>query len=194
MGPLAGSTLDPEAQWGRCMNPQILEGIMHAACPDLVFKRHPDKPHIKNVYRPVAGELIHLFPYEGRTMPEYDIRYAIERWVPDPACNRLDRADLRADRPVSLQDASDLLAKHGVQGAVAELMKRTTNGDKVGYLRVRELGGTAIRGWRSVLSKLVELKLMTVTDAERVAFKYGSSTERSSWAAHLGKQALAVQG
>ncbi len=195
MGGLAGSSLDPQAQRGRTMQPWQLEQILAATCPSLIFKVHPQKDWIKGAYRQLPGspEATYLFAFENRPMPEYDVRYAIRKWIPDPDCKRLERGDLRGDKPVTLEQARDLLKKHGKEGAVAELMKRQNNADRVGYIPVVELGGTAIRGWRSVLARAVELKLMTVTDAENVAFKFGTG-DRAAWAAHLGKQSLLVQG
>lgn len=155
---------NPQLQMGRAMMPGELERKLTSINPNFIYEVHARNKTKKSIYLPVAGEKKHLVIYENSYMPEHSIMRLVKKDIRDMSVNSLDRKDLPKHEwsPERNEWVFD-------DSAPMPGMKRVLICD-------REL----VRGWRTVLLRLIQNKYITISDAERV---FGTCND-SRWAYH----------
>lgn len=142
-------------QWGTPMHARELEKKLLQLSPYLGFEFNPRRGKM---------ELFHILPdstrnsmgfYEPDWMPEYSLFNVREKWTPAEGVNRITRKEVEE-----------------------------SNGH-AGFKKVVEPWNEVIRGWRTVVAKVVIARLTTPDAAERL---FGTSN-RATWAAKMGKAA-----
>jgi len=155
---------DPEKRLGKPLSTEKLEAKLKKVNPKLAFEFNQFNSTKKAVYLVDSRGKRFICAYENMVMPERSIMKVREIEVPENV-EHIDRKDLG---PVELIPGRGFVPKNGVNP----------------YIRkVRTPWGEHIRGWRTVLIKLVQEGVATPTQIER-AFGPDNTKE---WQAHLGK-------
>lgn len=162
---------NPEYQLGKSLTDTELETKLRPLLPaNCIFIDNPRDATKKAIVRQRPdGTLETICSYERGVMPEHSIMRIQVEDVKDPGTRHIDRADLPK--------------YEYVPGSGIVWMD---DSPKPGYVRVKKLWGEKTRGWRTVLIRLIQSRLLTLSDAERV---FGADI-RPQWAAGTGKQEL----
>jgi hypothetical protein len=182
---------NPARQLGRCLTPAEFEAQIVAplGVPNLLFEVHPTNRNRRCMYQIRDGEKHLICVYENNPMPEMSIVTGVIKWVPDPAYvgeggRPVERADLPASvRPVTVEQASILIAKGGVQHLSDELNKRIADVEPthLGMLKIMTPGAEKIRGWRTVLVYMMQHGLVSPEQIRNVV----ADLDRASWAGYM---------
>lgn len=159
---------------GKTMTTEELEPRLLKLVPTLQFEFHPRNKTKKALYNVDQRGKIYLGAYESNAMgpmPERSIMTFKYEDVPDPTFFKdgpdkkfIDRKDLPAfdEKTGEWKDPDALLP---------------------GFIRVKKPHGLAVRGWRSILIRLV---LEGLTTPEAVEREFGSD-DTPEWKGHMGK-------
>jgi hypothetical protein len=155
---------DPEKRLGKPLTTEKLEEKLKKVNPNLVFEFNQFNSSKKAAYLVDRRGKRFICAYENMVMPERSIMRVNVKEVPEDVTH-IDRKDLG---PVELVPGRGFVPKSGSNP----------------YIRkVREPFGEAIRGWRTVLIKLVGEGAATPTQIESV---FGPDNTKE-WQSHLGK-------
>jgi hypothetical protein len=177
------------------MWPTQLENGLIRLIPNLVFEVHPKNPSKKCMFQIRNGEKCFLLAYENGPMSEHSILKGIIKYIPDPDFIRIGKdgqPHVHMERKyakgtaVSNEKLNDMLNTLGWNGTLKELEKRNQEipeSERPGFKKVVQPGGEGLRGWRTVLAKLVLEGLLTPTQAEK-EFGFGNG---AAWAKHTGR-------
>ncbi len=167
-----------ERQLGKVMPSPEMEKRLEKLSTSLVFEHNPFNRSKKAVYVVRRGEgKVYICAYENGIMPEHSVMRVKEEITRDydavgvgPTGRKLDRKDLpkytEVDGKITFEEE--------------ELLP--------GFKKTLIPYGEYKRGWRTVLVKLVEAKVLTPTQVESI---FGADN-RPEWASHMGKQAHAL--
>lgn len=193
--------LNPYRQAGQSIGYRKFERLIDALSPWLATSVHPGNAARGVVWRLRSDGRDYVTAYDRAILPELSIFRGYWVWEADPdyRWKTLDRADLRAPKPVTLQQADDLIRSKGMQGALSELKKREADIDpdyRPGQRKVLKLAGEAIRGWRTHLVKCVQMEACSLGDIERLLPKFGlrAHLDNASWANWTGRKQAASVG
>lgn len=138
--------------------------------PGFVCVDHPWNETKKLVVRRLpSGTQETICVYERGLMPEHSIMRIKVEEIRDVDQKHLSRADL---------------PKYEIS-PTGEIIWDPTK-PKPGWKRVERLWGEKVRGWRTLLIRLIQARAISLSDAE----KYFGSDNRPQWAANTGKQQL----
>jgi hypothetical protein len=187
--------VNPEAQMGRLMWPNQLENGLNRLISNLVFEVHPSNPSKKCLYQIRDGKKYFLLAYENGPMSEYSIMKGVVKYIPDPDFMKMG-ADgsprVHMERryakgaAISNQRLEDMLNAKGWDATLTELQKRNQeipDSERPGFKKVVQPGREGLRGWRTVLAKLVLEGLLSPAQAEK---EFGSG-QGAAWAKHTGR-------
>jgi hypothetical protein len=160
---------NPQVQMGREMSPKELERRLKKLNPNLQFAINSHNTTKKYVFCDHNGTKETLCPYENSTMPERSVLKKKAQEVQDMSVSKIERKDLPRATFVP------------GQGFVFDSLLP-------GFKVIQQPWGEAVRGWRTVLIKLVKMGYLTPAQVER---EFGSDNT-AQWASHLGKQRIAV--
>lgn len=188
------NVVNPEAQMGKLLWPAQLERGLNRLIPNLLFEVHPKNPSKKCLFQVREGQKHFLLAYENGPMSEYSILKGVVKYIPDPEFMRMgkDGPHVHVDRSKVHGEAigntklQDMLNTMGWDKTLAELQKRNQDipdSERPGFKKVVQPGREGLRGWRTVLAKLVMEGLLTPTQAEK-EFGFG---EGAAWAKHTGR-------
>lgn len=192
--------LNPWRQMGTPIGYQRFEKLIDDLSPILATSVHPNNDQRGVIWLLKNGEREYVSAYDRALLPELSVFRGYWCWEADPnyRFKRVDRADLvGAPKPVSLQQADDLIKSCGMQGAISELQKRQADDNpdyRPGQIKVLKKAGEAIRGWRTHLVYCVQHGACSLSDVERVLPKYGlrPHVDNASWATMTGRRSDVV--
>lgn len=172
------SPANSERQLGRYMTSAEFEQRLKKKFPNLHFEVNPFNPTKKALYVIDRRGKTYICSYENGFMPEHSIMKIKEIEVPDldilrqkdPVRHGLGHIE-RKDLPKSEFDPK--------QGFIA-----VSTGLKPGFKKVAVPWGEVVRGWRTVLVKLVLANVTTPAEVEAI---FGAANRRE-WAEHMGKR------
>lgn len=150
-----------ERQRGRTMFPHELEALLTRVTPPdfFQFEVHPSNPSKRVAWaKGPDGNRWCACVYENRLMPEYSVMDTEEKWVADPNCFTI---------------TPEMVKEHGRNAG----MKKIT----VPYMEV-------IRGWRTILIKLILNNVIKVDQIERLV----GGSNRETWAAKAKRRSDAI--
>ena len=163
-----------EQQVGKSLTHQQLEDKLRRVLPlnikavDVIPLDKPLSPtHRKFVRELPDGTQENIVVYERGLMPEHSVFNIKTEIVRDPTVKHVDRKDL---------PKWEIVPGQGV------VFDETVV--KPGWKKVVRQWSEQKRGWRTVLIRLIQHRLLSLYDAERL---FGSD-ERATWAANTGKQ------
>lgn len=169
-----------DLQWGQKMSAALFETKLKRLDPTFRCEVNPYNPTKKALYHPFFENGLGLVcAYENDVMPEHSIREVRVEHVRDFSVGETNENPLcRADLPKYevVPDDSPLGQKIVFDPTATPLGMRKV------YTQGREI----LRGWRTILIRIVEKGLATPTQVENI---FGSDN-RPQWAHHMGKQAL----
>lgn len=185
MNRIIGSDFDPtnpEKQYGRHLTTEQFESMLRKLSPNFRFE-HIVRPD--GTIHPSCKRLVYVMPdqslkyvcvYSTGLIPEFSIMERRVEEVPDITLKRVTRKDLPPvkQNPVIWYDPQT----GDVQGEIFEF-----KGDMPWVKKVVVPGRELVRGWRTVLARIVLEGLASVADVERV---FGLS-DRLGWASAVGK-------
>lgn len=161
-------------QIGTPMSASALEEKLKKHFPNLVFVVNPNNPAMKMMYVRRNGALDPICAYHNGIMPEHSVMRMKEILVPreefirGPGIGHVNHKDLPLEKTEFVPGA----------GYVDQ------DGVPLGFRRELRPWGEEIRGWRTVLVKLVVSGIATPAQIERI---FGSANRRA-WAEHMGKR------
>lgn len=191
------SSSNPQRQLGHMLEgPQRLELGLRAACPNLVFQHGvPGKKLLS--YQMPDGTLNRICVYEAGPTPEYSIMNAKWVWEADPdfalGQRKVERDETRG-QPVTLQEAYDLIRELGPQEAKRELLARRSDQGlddrnyRPGFRKVLQTWSEAIRGWRAVIVRPLQLGYISLEQAKNLVKVLGGTEDRPTWAVKTGQR------
>lgn len=149
-----------QAQLGRMMLTQDFEQKLFSLNKNLTAETFPKDPSKRALYITDQRGKFHLLSYEAVWMPERSVMtYTVKR-VPDPKMTRLSAKERPSDDPDALQP---------------------------GWIEVPVPGREAVRGWRTVLARLVQDKIISAAQVARV---FGDD-DTPEWRTHVHGAAFA---
>lgn len=160
------------ARLGKPMTTEVLEEKLRRINPNLRFfyNRFNSTKKWCALYDPGEKKLVKLFPYEAGLMPERSIMSRRVLDVPDthlPSVPHIERADL--------PDYEYIPGKGEFFDPSRPLP---------GFRRVEVPWREEVRGWRTVVLRLIVLGVIPATAAEKV---FGPD-DTPEWAGHMGKR------
>jgi hypothetical protein len=168
----ANSPTNPMRQWGNAMTMEAFEAKLATILPAFVrIFDHPTNPNVRCMHLALPdGTLEYLQVSWGKgLLPEHSIMYTKYEDVPDLSIKEYSARDMPKGEFISEEEGWKF---------------DTSAGPLPGYKRVETVNAEAVRGWRTVLLKLILLKVITPSQAEIV---FGAD-DRREWANKTGKQ------
>lgn len=174
---------NPERQLGRSLPHTEIETRLTRLNPNLVFTPHPKNPTKRLIYlKQPTGELSYLFVCEAGNVPENSIMTVRQH----------DELTTEALRPGWRVDKADIPKHETIPHEITDDGEVKRVGSVVfdrgallpGRQRLESAHNELVRGYRTVLLRLILGGIITETGAER---EFGSQ-DRSSWAAGLGRR------
>lgn len=172
-----------ERQAGRGLTSEEFEGKLRKLLPSLVFEVIEGNPfQRKRIILPIPGQEIHLGVMENRPapakMPEFSVWDSIEEELPDPdyigTGKTASRVDYTPEWTGELEFDEELGETRG------EAYRFKEGSARPGLLKIRRPYHEIIRGWRTVLARLVQEGVLTINQVER---EFGGC-DRATWAAN----------
>lgn len=164
------SPANAASQLGRPLSSHQLENILTKLNPNLIFEYNWWNPGMKAMYIPEKGEKKYLLSYHV-FMPEHSVMKQKEETV-------IDYEQLKT--PLKRSD----LPKHEWVPGKGYVF----DGLAPGWKKVTRPWGEQTRGWRTVLLKLIILKIITVSQVEKYFANPSSKFGQRAWAYHTGAQ------
>lgn len=161
---------NPTQQLGQPMTHQQLEVRLAPHIPSgFVFDDDLTATNKRALYRVTPEGRERVLRFERGLMPEHSIMRVKVDWVRDPAQKHLEAADHKA--------------AHVTVGG----LEWEPGAQRPGWIKVTKLWGEIVRGWRTVLIRLVQEGVIPISVAE----SFGGD-DRPTWAAGLGKRQLTL--
>lgn len=181
------STANAERQLGRTMWASELEARLKKLSPGLLFEVNPTNPSMKAIYKIRDGKKVFVCAYHNGVMPEYSIMRVRTTMERDYNTWSVDRKDF----PKAEAVPSGIYKKVNAAGDLETVPAWKFPEDTVlpGWRKIQIPWGEAMRGWRTVLVRLVMDGLVSPEQVERVF----SPSDRASWAGLLGKRTIRDQ-
>jgi|SRR5579883_2784268 len=161
-----------ERQFGQKLSATELETKLKKINPNLIFETIVENPGHKRLSELRRGEKVIICTYPNGIIPEHSFMRVKEEVVQDMNFYNSTTATFHLDR-------KDLPKHEFVEGEGIKW-----DGLPLGFKKVLIPWGEYLRGWRTVLIRLVEAGAATPTQVEKI---FGSDN-RPEWAAHMGKQ------
>ena len=170
----SNSPTNPLRQWGNALTMEVFESKLATILPHFVrIFDHPSNKSVRCMHLVLPdGTMEYLqVSWAKGLLPEHSVMYTKYEDVPDLSVDSFSRLDLPKHEFVSMEEGWKF---------------DTSAGPLPGYKRVETVNAEAVRGWRTVLLKLILLKVITPAQAEAV---FGAD-DRREWANKTGKQDL----
>jgi hypothetical protein len=156
-------TANMASQLGQAMHSDQLNALLKRLYPSIKICYPPLQPHLCACYSHIpenpynsAEALISIYPHG--IVPEWTLFSKITKDVPDPNCTHISALDMpKAEDTEALRPG----------------FKRVEIGDQV-----------VMHGWRTVLKRMVEARLVTPDEVEREV----GAGDRLSWASGMGRR------
>lgn len=175
------SPANVQRQMGRKMSVAEFEAkLAQLNIPNLLTEVNPQNPTKKALYQIRDGNRVYLMAYENSEMPEYSI-FSVKQnkfWNGE---RQIDRKDLPTPLSYELRDVID---NDGVNLGQVNIPVYDPDAPLPGQAVIDEPWHEVLRGWRTILGRLVEDGLV---DASRVIAVFGDA-ERESWAVRMGRR------
>lgn len=176
------SPANSERQIGKAMFAPALEQGLRRLNANLHFEINPWNTSKKALYHTPAGsQKTFICAYENGVMPEHSIMSVKEQEQPDSEFFFRGLKQSKGKFEINRAD----LPKHRVVNEGTPQQEVLWEDDKTpGFRKTPILWHEAIRGWRTVLIKLVQNRLATPAEVEHI---FGADN-RPEWASKLGKR------
>ena len=164
---------NPEVQLGKPLTTEALETRLKKLNKNLRIIRYPLMPNKAGVFLSVPTGLEFLMPCEYGIMPEHSIMTEKHEDILDPA-------NARSGGTLSHIERKDLPKHYETpDGLVFE------PGLRPGMKRIYEAGSEKVRGWRTVVIRLVKEGIISGPLTER---EFGGDDTMPEWAALMGRR------
>lgn len=174
---------NPERQLGRSLHHTEVEKRLTRLNPNLVFTPHPQNSTKRCIYlKHPTGELSYLFVCEAGNVPENSIMTIRQHDELTPEALRPGWKVQKADIPKHEVIPHEITDDGEVKRVGSVVFDRGAL--LPGRERLESAHNELVRGYRTVLLRLILGGVITETGAER---EFGSQN-RSSWAAGLGRR------
>jgi hypothetical protein len=173
-----------ERQAGKKMTSKVLEDILLKLDKNFLFEVVPGNPTKKYLWHNRPGGRVKICLYENRDemnpMPEFSIFDTKDEVMIDPDVQSVSRKDLPRTIWKGLEMETDPNSPNygDVRGEGYEFV-----GDSPGRTTIKRPWHELVRGWRSVLARVVSDGLATPEAVERLV----GGSDRLSWANITGK-------
>lgn len=188
---------NPEKQQGRPMSSEQLIKLLRKWNRALVIETHPTNYNQIVVYKILGGEKRTAVTFAAGVLPEFSVMAKNEELIEKELPTTSEGEEILSIKKIPEN------VKRGMRAAIEEILNNPTtvydedsamallektladtSYESLVHTKLRQVGRELIRGWRTVLVRLVQQQLLNLDTVERLVH----STDRLSWAVKTGKR------
>ena len=188
---------NPEKQQGRPMSSEALIKLLRKWNRSLLIETHPTNFNQVVVYKMVGGEKRTAVTFAAGVLPEFSIMARQEQLVEKELPTTSEGEEILSIKKIPEK------VKQGMRAAINEILNNPTNVydeesamalleqtladttyESLVHDKLKQVGRELVRGWRTVLVRLVQQQLVSADTVERLV----KSTDRLSWAVKMGRR------
>lgn len=188
---------DPARQTGRPMSSEQLTKLLRKWNRSLIIETHPTNFQQIVVYKQYLGQKLTATTFAAGALPEFSImarNYEIvETELPMTpegdeilSIKRIPEGVKRAMRAAVdeiLNSPTNIYTEDSALALLERVLEESSYESLV-HKKLKQVGRELVRGWRTVLVRLVQQGLLSPEPIERLV----TGTDRLSWAVHVGRR------